>query len=115
MLSEDMIDSYPVGRFTGLLCRKPRLIMLGVFCFVAMIVSIGAWVGGGEFAWVGTDMKSIIVLRSLATRTAMYQYSGEDASYAWYDDDDPNLDANRQTVELFPTPQIISIRRKEIS
>ena len=42
------------------------------------------------------------------TRSAMWQFSGEDASLAWYDDDDISTsDASRQTVEAFPSAQIM--------
>ena len=52
--SVDVQEPYPVGKFTGFLCRRPLLAMVAIFLFTIVIVGIGAVAGGGGFGWVGT-------------------------------------------------------------
>ena len=52
---------YPVGKFTGFLCRKPILAMVSIFLFTIVIVGIGAVAGGGGFGWVGTGGYLVVV------------------------------------------------------
>jgi hypothetical protein len=107
------IEPYPIGKFTGFLCRKPRIAMASIFLFVIIIAGIGQTFGGGDFGWVGTDFTSKIVLGMFGTRSAMYMYSGEDATFGWYDDDDISIaDSAKQTVETYPNAQIIFHSKK---